>query len=125
MYLVDTNIFLEILLKQEKSEYCKSFLYKNIGRIYLTDFTLHSIGVLLFRQDEEELFLKFVSDILTKVQLVSLPKDRYKDVYITKKKINLDFDDSYQYCVCERFGLKLITMDSDFKKVEGKKVEFL
>ena len=29
MYLVDTNIFLEILLKQEKSKECKKFLEKN------------------------------------------------------------------------------------------------
>ena len=49
MYLVDTNIFLEILLKQNKSESCKAFLDKNIGAISISDFTLHSIGVILFR----------------------------------------------------------------------------
>jgi len=49
MNLVDTNIFLEILLKQEKSEACKSFLSKNKGAINISDFTLHSIGVILFR----------------------------------------------------------------------------
>jgi predicted nucleic acid-binding protein len=53
MYLADTNIFLEILLKQDKSVICKAFLYKNIDSIHISDFTLHSIGVILFKQNED------------------------------------------------------------------------
>jgi len=49
MYLIDTNIFLEILLKQDKSEACKTFLDKNTDAINISDFTFHSIGVILFR----------------------------------------------------------------------------
>jgi len=45
MYLVDTNIFLEIFLKQEKSNECKDFLNQNIQHLMVTDFTLHSIGI--------------------------------------------------------------------------------
>ena len=67
MYLADTNIFLEILLKQNKSESCKSFLNTNLGHINITDFTLHSIGVILLRQNKDKLFLKFISDILHKI----------------------------------------------------------
>lgn len=64
MYVVDTNIFLEILLKQTKSEECKEFLDKNIGELHITDFSLHSIGVILFKQHKDELFLKFIKDTL-------------------------------------------------------------
>jgi hypothetical protein len=42
MFLVDTNIFLEILLRQDKKEDCKSFLDNNIENINVTDFSLHS-----------------------------------------------------------------------------------
>jgi predicted nucleic acid-binding protein len=49
MFLVDTNIFLEILLTQDKKAICKKFLDKNIGNLHITDFSLHSIGVILFR----------------------------------------------------------------------------
>lgn len=35
MYLVDTNIFLEILLKQAKSQECKDFLDKNVDILFL------------------------------------------------------------------------------------------
>ena len=44
MFLVDTNIFLEILLGQDKKEVCKRFLDKNIGNLNITDFSLHSLG---------------------------------------------------------------------------------
>jgi hypothetical protein len=35
MYLADTNIFLEILLSQEKRGLCEKFLSHNIGKIVL------------------------------------------------------------------------------------------
>lgn len=37
MFLVDTNIFLEILLKQEKKEVCKKFLNSNITHLHITE----------------------------------------------------------------------------------------
>ena len=49
-FLFDTNIFLEILLDQEKKEDCKKLLNENIGNIYLSDFSLHSIGVILLKK---------------------------------------------------------------------------
>lgn len=52
MFLVDTNVFLEILLSQEKKEICKSFLDENVGRLNVTDFSLRSIGVIPFRYDK-------------------------------------------------------------------------
>ncbi len=47
MYLIDTNIFLEVLLGQEKTQECKDFLVNNLGHLEISDFTLHSIGVYL------------------------------------------------------------------------------
>lgn len=125
MYLVDTNIFLEILLKQEKSELCKSFLEKNIGAINISDFTLHSIGVILFKQNEDQIFLKFISDTLPKANLLTLPKDKYEEIIKVKNEFNLDFDDSYQYNICKHFDLKFITMDQDFKKTREIEIKFL
>ncbi|MDZ7724385.1 MAG: PIN domain-containing protein [candidate division KSB1 bacterium] len=111
MYLIDTNIFLEILLKQDKSEACKFFL--------------HSIGVILFRQNEEKTLLKFLSDILLKSNLLSLPKKNYEEIINIKNEIGLDFDDSYQYSICKHYNLKFITMDQDFKKVKDIDIQFL
>ena len=125
MYLVDTNIFLEILLKQEKSKECKKFLEKNIGKLNITDFSLHSIGVILFKQNKDELFLKFINDTLPKTDIVSLPKNQYYQVIDNKRKLGLDFDDSYQYSICKNYGFKLKTMDQDFQGIENIDVLFL
>ena len=125
MYLVDTNIFLEILLKQDKSKDCKDFLDKNMDQINITDFSLHSIGVILFRQKEDELFSKFPDDTLPKVHLTALPKDQYQLLTANRQKLKLDFDDSYQYSVCKHYGFKLVTMDQDFKKVKDVAPLFL
>jgi predicted nucleic acid-binding protein len=56
MYLIDTNIFLEILLSQKQKDICKEFLVSNTEHIYISDFSLHSIGVILFRNNKETVF---------------------------------------------------------------------
>ncbi len=58
MYLVDTNIWLERLLDQEKSEVVGKFLdYVSSAQLSITDFALHSIGVILSRMKRRDAFL--------------------------------------------------------------------
>ena len=125
MYLVDTNIFLEILLKQEKSSICKKFLNSNTGKLHISDFSLHSLGVILLRNNENELLLKFLKDILPNVYLVSLPKDEFNSVIINSANQKLDFDDAYQFTVCHYYGFTLVTMDQDFRRVHDIDILFL
>lgn len=125
MFLIDTNIFLEILLKQEMAESCKKFLEEHTGELGFTDFSLHSIGVILFRQEEKQLFLKFISDTVPRIHLISLPKDQYKEVISHANTHRLDFDDAYQYTVCKHYGFQLATMDQHFKAVKDIEVVFL
>ncbi len=77
MFLADTNIFLEVLLAGDNSESCKTFLLKNLGRIHISDFSLHSIGVILFRQRQEMVFNYFFEDISANTHIISLPKESY------------------------------------------------
>lgn len=125
MFLVDTNIFLEILLKQDKEENCKKFLNENIGKLYMSDFSLHSIGVILFRYNSEEVFQKFIDDALKNVKLLSLSAEEYKEVVSSKKDSGMDFDDAYQYSIAKYYELKIVTMDTDFEEVEDVDVLFL
>jgi hypothetical protein len=73
MFLIYTNVFLEILLRQNKKEDCKSFLEKNIKNLNITDFSLHSIGIILFRYGKEDIFQKFVEDVMPNIRFLSLP----------------------------------------------------
>lgn len=125
MYLIDTNVFLEVLLTQEKRETCKKFLDDNIGNLYISDFSLHSIGVILFRNKKEDAFQKFVSDIFPNVEIVTLSKWSYDGLVDIKKKSGLDFDDAYQYKIAKENDLKLITMDTDFEEITDIDVIFL
>jgi uncharacterized protein len=126
MYLFDTNIFLEILLSQKKSADCKKALNDNINCIFVSDFSLHSIGVILFRHGKEKIFGSFVADILSKIDIISLSRESYSKLSELKYKYNLDFDDSYQYKLAEDRALTIITMDKDFERVEDKiKVKFI
>ena len=64
MYLIDTNVFLEILLGQEKKETAKRFLNSHLRELVMSDFTLHSIGVVLFRLGRAQVFMDFIQDTL-------------------------------------------------------------
>lgn len=124
-FLVDTNVFLEILLSQDKKEHCKMFLNNNIGILNITDFSFHSIGVILFRYAKEDIFQKFIEDVMPNIQLVSLPIKLYMEVINAKRNLNLDFDDAYQYSTAKYYELTVATMDKDFKKIKDVDILFL
>ena len=125
MFLVDTNVFLEILLIQEKKESCEKFLDNNIGNLHVTDFSLHSIGVILLRYNKNDVFQKFFEDVIPNIKLLSLPINLYGEVISASKSLNLDFDDAYQYCSAKYYGLRVATMDKDFEKVGDVEILFL
>jgi len=125
MFLVDTNVFLEILLRQDKKESCKKFLDTNIGNLNFTDFSLYSIGVILFRYGKEDIFQKFVEDVMPNVKLLSLPMKLYREIVDVRKSLNLDFDDAYQYSTAKYYGLRVATMDKDFERIRDVEILFL
>ncbi len=96
-----------------------------LGNLNITDFSLHSIGVILFKYGKEEIFRKFVEDIMSNIKLLSLPLELYEEVVNIGKSLNLDFDDAYQYSVAKHYGLTVITMDRDFEKIKDVEVLFL
>ena len=115
--LVDTNIFLEILLDQAGRERCETFLQNEPGAAWLSDFTLHSIGVLLFRQQQPELFHRFVADTLPQFTVLSLSEPGYSSLTEASARFGLDFDDAYQFSVARENHLAVATQDQDFQRV--------
>ncbi|MBN1106553.1 MAG: PIN domain-containing protein [Deltaproteobacteria bacterium] len=125
MYLVDTNVFLEILLGQEKKEACKRFLQDTAAGMSLSDFSLHSVGVILFRYNKEGFFLDFIRDTLPRIRLLSLPPESYSQVVSARRGHGLDFDDAYQYALAKQFGLRIVTMDRDFERTRDDSILYL
>lgn len=63
MFVVDTNIWLELLLDQEKAEEVREFL-ETVESTFLaiTEFSLYSIGIILTKLNKRELYIDFLSD---------------------------------------------------------------
>ena len=126
MYLIDTNVWLERLLDQEKSEETGRFLGQVPSeQLFLTDFSLHSIGIVLTRLKRMEVLTQFIQDAFIEgsAVLVNLdPKDIQRLVEIMKQ-FDLDFDDAYQYTSAEKHNLILVSFDADFDRTKrGRKV---
>ena len=119
--LLDTNIFLEIILSQEKAEDAKNLLLKSAQHeFFLTDYSLHSIGLLLFRRKQHEAFRAFLEDVLVNggISLLSLSPDDMDSVITASQKFGLDFDDAYQYAIASRYDLVLVSFDTDFQRTD-------
>jgi len=123
MYLVDTNIFLEILLNNKNRAACEDFLNKNISNLFIPDFSLHSIGIVLFRDNKPGLFDRFIADIMPQIILLTIPTSHYFLITNGRTAYGLDFDDAYQYAVAKYQGLILVTQDGDFDYVTDIQIE--
>ena len=124
MYLVDTNIWLERLLDQDRSEEVGDFLQRvSNDRLFLTDFTLHSIGIILVKLGEAQTFSRFVQDVLIDgvVRLVALQPEDLTNVTDAAEKYKLDFDDAYQYSAAGKFNFHIVSFDSDFDRTDRRR----
>lgn len=121
--MVDTNVWLERLLDQEKSEITSNFFDSvSTEQILISDFSLHSICVILFRFKKLDILKKFLTDLFLNGQIeqVNLNTIDLFDVITNSTNFKLDFDDSYQLTLSQKFDLTIVTFDSDFN-VEGIK----
>ncbi len=117
MYLIDTNIWLEHLLDQERSKEVGSFLAQTQAKdIWLTDFTFHSIAIILTRYGLFSSLADFTRDVVLDggVILVRLVPENMERVIARMQESGLDFDDAYQYVAAETHGLNLVSFDKHF-----------
>lgn len=125
MYLVDTNVWLEVLLEQEKADDARRFFSATDSDLLsMTDFTLYSIGIILTRFNKDALFEEFLADTLeaSGVTRIRLETADLKQIVPIHTQFGLDFDDSYQYIAAEKFDLTIVSFDKDFDKTaRGRK----
>jgi uncharacterized protein len=116
--LLDTNIFLEIILDQEKAAEAKILLSDEKHELCMSDYSLHSIGLLLFRRNLHSAFQNFVQDVILVrgTDVVSVESDKMGDVIQAAQEFQLDFDDAYQYALAKNAQITLVSFDSDFNR---------
>jgi len=121
VYLVDTNVWLERLLDQERSDEVGRFLDQVPSeQLSISDFAFHSIGVILIRMNQERALLSFAQDVFADgaVSLVHLEPGDIPRLVQVAAQFNLDFDDAYQYVAAEKYSLMLVSYDSDFDRTD-------
>jgi hypothetical protein len=86
---------------------------------------LHSIGLILLKGKAIEVLRKFLNDSFSAIRILTLPINAYEALIEAAQKFSLDFDDACQHAIAKNFGLKIATMDQDFKQVDDIDIIFL
>ncbi len=117
MFLVDTNVWLEILLEQERAAEARQFVQGlEAENLAITEFSLYSLGVILTRLKKDELFEDFLSDTIedSGVIRIRLEIPDLKALITYRRRFQLDFDDAYQCVAADKYNYTLVSYDSDF-----------
>jgi len=116
MYLLDTNILLELLLDQKKADEVERLLLETPPEMLsVSEFTIDSIGVILIRRIMHDIFLKAVDDMLLVggIRLMRIGPEDMQRVVLASRRFKLDYDDAYQYALAEKYNLILDLSGSD------------
>ena len=97
---------------------------KRKEHLHVSDFSLYSIGIILFKLKKHDIFSEFVKDVFVNggIALLRLSFFDFEDVIKASKKFNLDFDDAYQYVLAKKYNLKIVCFDSDFDRTDVKRI---
>jgi predicted nucleic acid-binding protein len=85
---------------------------------FISDFSLHSIGVLLLKRNKADVFREVVSDVVTRAGTVvgRLNVNEMEMLSDYAGIFKLDSDDAYQYTLADKYGLKIVSFDADFDR---------
>lgn len=114
-------------MEQERHEECEALLSKisqSTELFYVSSFTLHSIEVIMIRNDKTNELAEFLSDIASS-KIIRIDTNTSDELNILKsmKKLKLDFDDSIQHHLCKKYNLEIISYDKHFDRTKIKRIE--
>ncbi len=124
-YLIDSNVFLEALLKQQNSSIAYAFLQQiQPNQIFISKFSLYSIAIILNNRNLSDQFVLFAKNYAANINIIELDINELAEIsQNTMKKTGLDFDDSYQYLCTKKYDLELVSFDKDFDKTDIKRID--
>lgn len=129
MYLVDTNIFLAVLLSEDRKDECKRFLRllqedKQSGVV--TDFTIHSIIVIMSQLSKLKELKTFLLSLLAYNGLhvyFTTVGDEVRAAEIAMEQ-NLDMDDAIQYSAALKAEADaVVSFDKHFDDLKVPRLE--
>jgi predicted nucleic acid-binding protein len=124
LILLDTNIFLELLLGQRRATECENLLIsKGQTEATVTHFTVHAVEAVL---GDESSLAAFLRNLEHSVGLYIYETNLSEEMAaaLMSEKIGLDFDDTLQYYVAKKLGVDaVVSFDEHFDKVDLRRVE--
>lgn len=126
LILLDTNIFLELLLDQKRAAECENLLeHIATGDIEaaITHFAVHAVEAVLEDSKTLATFLANLEHSAGMVIYDTTLSDEMAAALISQK-IDLDFDDALQYYVAKKLGAEsIVSFDEHFDKLDIRRVE--
>ena len=123
---IDANIFLEIFLKDNKSEECKKFLKSLQEQAVIsitTDFIIYSCIINVQNNLKNSESIKNAIIFFGNYKNLMVIRPTFDEFYSAVDIINsdkLDFDDSLVVACMKNYGIKeLASLDRHFDKVKG------
>lgn len=126
MILIDTNVFLELLLGQSRAGDCRAFLERVSGgqvEAVATRFSVHVTEAVI---GEGELLTRFIRNIENSEGLYVYDTDLTEEssAALLTGQLRLDFDDAIQYYVAKRLGATaIVSFDRHFDGLDVPRME--
>ncbi|MDW8034281.1 MAG: PIN domain-containing protein [Nitrososphaerota archaeon] len=121
MFLIDTNIFLELFLNREKAEECEKLLErvsKGDLEAIVTRFSIHAIEAILNNPNYILVFLRNIENSLGLTTYDTTIDDEIA-VSIVMGEKKMDFDDALQYYVAKKLGAEaIVSFDKHFDNLD-------
>jgi len=123
--LIDTNIFLEVQLNQDRAPQSKQILQlvqNNTIKGYITDYTIDSIVLIMehYKKPPKEI-QTFLTSLLAYKGLEIYTLSIFDRILATKhmQTLNLDYDDACQYQAMQVLKLEtIVSFDTDFDRIK-------
>jgi predicted nucleic acid-binding protein len=126
LYLIDANIFLELMLDQAKADECEKFLtlvHKDKREALVTDLTLDSVLIVLENKGRKpsdlRLFLSSIASYKGMTIYFLALSDRLGATRLMED-LKLDYEDSTVAQVAKRLSVEgVVSFDKDFDRVQS------
>lgn len=116
-FLLDANVILErALMRSAHADVTELFALATGNQLCVSRFSLHAIAWYMTPRNRDG-FRRLVMDLsLAGVAVADLSLDELIPVVDAMDRHALDFDDAFNFTVAEKFGLTIVSLDSDYDR---------